>query len=741
MAKKSCAKTRRHPAYVSLRTALFFETFARLSLVVIITTVVTFFLAGNQLKVRTTAQLQSAAITKDNLLETTIAKQREQLSILGRDPFLASLPSVTNLVGFRQLLKIDPRGTITTLSSTKEKMPVFDTAALRESRSDTETFFRAVFTDEGWSAYLVSAPQINGRGDRIGTLVAVFDPSALAAQLLEKAYLGKTAEVLLVTEQKGEYVLFHSSDSRGNPVPIHLSEQDYDRTALFRQAITGKEGVEDAIDYAGINVLAAYQSIPSIGWGIIVQLDRYELLEPVVRLAMNLVGTGFLLVVLLSFSIFFLAERIIGPLEELTRKLNDLEARHWRFSRSIYTRNELEIVDCAAEDLTKRLRQAHTHLEDIVKERTQALRAQHAEDAAILESIDYGLLVTNRNGEVVYINRAGELLTGWRSAEAVGASYDKILSITDRNGKKLPTKDHPLTAVLLTKRAFNPDQDPALSLQCKNKTSSALHLRATPILRGQQCLGAVAVFRDITEERRIDRLKSDFISLVSHQLRTPLSSMRWYLEMILAKDVGPLTKGQQQYVEEVATSNTRMVHLVDALLNVSRLELGKMQLIPETIDIVHLCKEIGDSFKLELNKKKMSIDVSSKERATIEVQSDKGLLQLIVENLISNAIKYGRDNTTIDAELMIDRSKKLATISVTNSGIGIPENQQMNVFTKLFRGTNAKLSDTQGSGLGLYISRTAAESIGGKLTFKSKEGTKTTFSLTFPIVIKQKGED
>ncbi len=721
----------------SLRSALFFESFTLLSITVIGVLIATFFLAGHELRVRTTAQLEFAASSKENFFEMTVSKQREQLSILGRDPLLTTFPSVQNLIGFRELYQIDQAKKATLLSRRSVSPPLTESAILQESETEPWTFFRPIFTDRGWTAYLIVAPQMNSRGQRIGSLVAVFDPMVFAARLLETAYLGKTAQVILVTEQQGELILLHSEEATESPMVSRIPDEARERSIVLWQTLAGKEGAAETVDYSGIPVLMAYRTIPSTRWGIIVQLDRYELFEPIIRLGANLVGSGLILVTLLSLSVFFLARQIVSPLEELARKLNNLEVRRWRFRRSIFTGNELEIVDRAAYNLTRRLREAHDHLEKVVQQRTQALRSQHAQDAAILESIDYGLLVTNRRGQVIYLNKTGELLTGWRLSDSGFPLYTAVLRIVDQNGQDVRTADHPITSVLSTKQRFNPSPDPEFSLKRRNGTLNALHLRATPIMRGRQCIGAVAVFRDITEERRIDHMKSEFISLVSHQLRTPLSSMRWYLEMLMAKDAGPLTGSQQQYVEEVAASNTRMVHLVNALLNVSRLELGKIQLSPETIDVVRLLEEIRGSFKLELERKRMRIDIFPQERATIELRSDRGLLQLILENLLGNAIKYGRETTAVKTRITVNRSRRSATISISDSGIGIPENQQPSIFRKLFRGTNARLSDTEGSGLGLYISHIAAESIGGKLTFKSREGIGATFSLTVPLVSDQ----
>ncbi len=718
---------RKHPNR-SLRTTLFFEAFSLLTITVILTAVIAFVLAGKELRTRTVAELQSAVHARDNFLETTIARQREQIGILAHDPSLTSLSSVTNLIGFRQLIKIDTNG---------NRIPVTGSMDVSDSEETwswviTETAasgFHPLFTDKGWSAYAVTSPQVDKRGVRTGTLVALFDPTDVMTNIFATDFLGQSTEVLLATSHAGMRTILHT-DGKGGAVPVDAGIDRED--SLIQKTLRDQEGVTSGISYNGIPVLAAYRTMPSLGWMIIVQMDEHEITAPIVRLALNLIGIGLMLVCLLSLSVFMLAKRIVSPLEELAGKLNGLETRHWRFRRSIFTGNELEIVDRAATDLTGRLRQTYDHLEDLVRVRTRELEKKYAEDEAILENVEYGLLMTDDNGLVVYVNRAAELLTGLQASGIVGHAAADLLPLMDKKKNPVPSSEHPVTMALRTKEHWSPLIDPEFSLTKKDGTSTAIFIRSTPILHGTQCQGVVIVLRDTTEERRIDHMKSEFITLVSHQLRTPLSSMRWYLEMLLGEEAAGMSEDQQGYVQELALSNTRMVHLVNALLNVSRLELGGAQSTPEHVVIHDLIKGISDSFKLELTRRKMEIHTTMSD-ASLALETDVSLLQLIVENLLSNAVKYGKEGSAVTIDVGTETDRSALTIRVSDEGIGIPEAQQAQIFQKMFRGSNARATDTDGNGLGLYISRIAAETIGATLTFASTEGKGTTFILTLPL--------
>lgn len=708
----------------SIRTTLFFETFGLLVLTVLSIAVTAFFLSWNELKVRTNSQLQSIAAARESLLETTIAKQREQLSIVGRDPNLASRSSITDLVGFQELVQINADGTLRRISGTSTGI-VQREEILSLIQGTVGTTFVPVITDQGWTKYIVASPQMT-EGKRTSTLVAIFDASSLVSRVFSADYAGATAEVLLSTTLNGESIVLRLDES-GRAVPIHEAD------TLFAD-FHGEEGIAEIRDYAGIRVLAALRTIPSLGWSVIVKIDRYEVRAPIIRLASNIAGAGLMTVVFLSLTAFLIARKIVGPLEELSRKLDGLETKKWQFRRSIFTGNELEVVDVAATDLTARLRQSYDHLEDLVRDRTQELRKQHAEDAAILQTMDDGLVVTDDAGRIRYINRAAEVLLG--RTDVIGLHVVEVLLVKDKDGVTLDETLHPVAATLRTKQSFRPAVDPQFTLKRPDGQQTALQIRATPIVKGNTCFGVVTVIRDITEERRIDHMKSEFISLVSHQLRTPLSSMRWYLEMLINEDAGQLNKDQRDYVGMVATSNARMVQLVNALLNVSRIELGKFEISPEPIDLEKLARAASASFDLELKQKNVKIDYILPP-TPVSVRSDQGLLQLVIENLVSNAIKYSHPESSVSVTISKDDATGMATIVVSDKGIGIPESQYEQIGKKLFRGSNAKVSDTDGNGLGLYISQLATETIGGALTFKSKEGEGTAFTLVLPLVPKQ----
>jgi signal transduction histidine kinase len=259
----------------------------------------------------------------------------------------------------------------------------------------------------------------------------------------------------------------------------------------------------------------------------------------------------------------------------------------------------------------------------------------------------------------------------------------------------------------------------------------AAGITASPFVLDGRIVGVILVFRDVSREKDIDQAKTEFVSLASHQLRTPLSTISWYAEMLLTGDAGKVNKEQKEYLEEIYKGNQRMVELVNALLNVSRIELGTFSVEPEDTDLREVAESVFDELKPQLLQKKMKV-VHEYDAKLTNIYLDKKLIRIVFQNLLTNALKYTPAKGQI--ELRIVKQKSDVMVSVKDNGCGIPKKDQKQIFQKLFRADNVKTLDTNGTGLGLYIVRSIVEqSAGGKIWFESTEGKGTTFFVTLPL--------
>lgn len=244
----------------------------------------------------------------------------------------------------------------------------------------------------------------------------------------------------------------------------------------------------------------------------------------------------------------------------------------------------------------------------------------------------------------------------------------------------------------------------------------------------EEIIGVAFIFSDITREREIDKMKSEFISTTSHQLRTPLSSMKWFMEMLLSGELGILPEKQKSVLTDVHNSNERVITLVNDLLDVSRIESGKIMLEPTPTDLIDFFKsmlpEVAQNFK-----KRNQTFTFIKPESLPRISVDPRLIWQVVQNLLTNASKYTPENGTVSLELSLEKKDML--IQVTDNGYGIPEFQKHRVFEKFFRADN--ISKMEGTGLGLYIAKEIAEASGGRLRFTSAEGKGTSFYFTIPL--------
>lgn len=242
----------------------------------------------------------------------------------------------------------------------------------------------------------------------------------------------------------------------------------------------------------------------------------------------------------------------------------------------------------------------------------------------------------------------------------------------------------------------------------------------------------IGVNFDVTEEKEVDRAKSEFVSLASHQLRTPLTAINWYTEMLL-EDNDRISEEQRSYLEEIHTSNQHLVGLVNSLLNVSRIEVGSLMVSPEKINLVELVNDIARFHKVIIDSKKIKFYRRIAKNIPLKFSADKRLLGIVFQNILSNSINYTPDGGSIHLSLSLDRSKKNIVFKVTDNGYGIPKSQQAKIFTKLFRADNAQKIDTSGTGLGLYIVKSIVDKSGGEIWFESAENKGTSFYVSFPL--------
>jgi PAS domain S-box-containing protein len=413
----------------------------------------------------------------------------------------------------------------------------------------------------------------------------------------------------------------------------------------------------------------------------------------------------------------------------LIEKVLHLSPGHWAFPRTIRTGDEAELLDAVVADLTKRLRDTFWGLEGEIDARTEDLREASAKDRTILDTIEHGILLFDANGKVTGLNPAAAHLIGNKKSLILGQPADAALPLHSRH-KELTKKQHPVLHSITTRQRFVSRPDARLSVLRRDGTLLPVLLVVSPIVERSRCHGGIAVFQDITEERQIDYMKSEFISLASHQLRTPLSALLWYIELLDSAKGAHMNAEQRSYIREMETAAKRMSNLVDALLQVSRLEGGGIRPVHSPFDLSAFLGEVADEARVIAKDAGVSVSLHVPVRA-VKVRTDPTLLAIVLQNLMSNAVKYTHSGGHV--AIILHKRNDYAEITVSDDGIGIPQKEQQHLFQKLFRAKNVHKVDATGSGLGLYISKMVMGTLKGGIHLKSRENKGTEVTIRLPI--------
>jgi len=389
-------------------------------------------------------------------------------------------------------------------------------------------------------------------------------------------------------------------------------------------------------------------------------------------------------------------------LKELEKKTKELEE-----SRTALM-NMLEDVEESRKALTN-------VLEDVDEARKKAEEERDKTTAIIVNFAD-GLLVFDKEGRLSSANLQAEEFFGIKAKNMTRKTVLELAEIPNL---------HPLISIL------GAEIKGVYRKELPVKDNLTLEVSTVPMMSGQEVLGTFVVLHDITREKMVERIKTEFVSLAAHQLRTPLAAIKWTLRMLLDGDLGEITAEQREFIEKTYQSNERMIALINDLLDVTRIEEGRYLYKPSFAQFESIVQFVINSLKEEVQKKGIKFEFKKPIKKLPKVKIDVEKIRLTINNLLDNAIRYTPLGGGITVSL--SRLKHEIEFSIKDTGVGIPKDQQARVFTKFFRGANVMRLATEGTGLGLFITKNIIEAHGGKIWFESEENKGTTFYFTLPL--------
>ncbi len=373
---------------------------------------------------------------------------------------------------------------------------------------------------------------------------------------------------------------------------------------------------------------------------------------------------------------------------------------------------------------------AETHLQSARRRALNAERALHVSEErfrAIVEATQEWVWEMTADGVTTYSNPASLALLGVAPAALVGEDHFARVYEGDRDKGRACLKNAAADGI--------PWKNQVLRWSGSDGTTRYLESNATPILDAS---GAVVGFRgaerDISDRKHAEAMKSDFVSFVSHQLRTPLSGVSWMLE--LASETPGLSPDAAAYVAEARESATRLIRLVNDLLDISRLESGRLAIVPELLQMGDLVEAVVAEIRPLLDDKHLKLTIA-RYAAEPAIHVDRQLMRQAVTNLLSNAIKYTPDGGSIDISLSTRKDVVMCTFR--DSGIGVPKHACGRLFEKFYRADNAVVMESEGTGLGLHLVRLVVEQFGGRVWCDPAYESGALFIVELPVAYSPTG--
>ena len=365
---------------------------------------------------------------------------------------------------------------------------------------------------------------------------------------------------------------------------------------------------------------------------------------------------------------------------------------------------------------------------------TEELNQVATKSDIVINAIADGVLAIDQKGIIQLMNPAAQKLIGWAAEDALTLDYHSILKIENDKGEPISDINDPVQRCLKEARPVETDE---LMLETKSGKKLAVSISVSPV--NEQGNGAIIVFRDVTQQKFEEREQAEFVSTASHEMRTPVAAIEGYLGLALNPQTAQIDDKARTYLQKAHESAQHLGRLFQDLLDVTRADDGRLRSQPTVIDSLAYVRDIVTAFETKAKDKGIALvykpDTSSTHSTHLTPQlyalADVDHYREIVSNLIENGIKYTK-NGEVTVDVAGDNDH--VTVSIKDTGIGIPAEDIPHLFQKFYRVDNSDTREIGGTGLGLYLCRRLAETMNGRVYVKSEYGNGSTFYLETPRV-------
>lgn len=428
-----------------------------------------------------------------------------------------------------------------------------------------------------------------------------------------------------------------------------------------------------------------------------------------------------------TLTAFILTTKLLKPIEQVINEIDLLKNGQMNSRLDIRSGDELETLGQSFNLMIEDIRQMVNKQEqsrDFVSSERNKLNA-------VLSSVLDGIIAIDLSGKVVLINPSACRITGYSEAEVINKPLASMIRLFN-DGSEIPMSLYCPININTGSSIYN--SNGSLKLIGKNGKEGQISLFSSQISHeNSQDLACILIFHDLSKDQELEKMKLDFVSMASHELRTPLTSILGYLSVFMDENKGKLAKDQTDLLDRVFISTKQLITLVENLLNVNKIERERLSVTVVSLDWKDQLAKAFQDLKNMAVQKNINMNLHLPQNPLPKVAADPILISEVLNNLISNAINYTHQGGSIDIYTQLRGEEVVTTIA--DSGAGIPQEAIPHLFTKFFRVSGTLEPGSKGTGLGLYISHSIIEKLGGRIWVESELGKGSRFSFSLPVAV------
>lgn len=681
-----------------------------------------FIATSNSLQSKTTDQLVSTSSKQDQKISGQVRQRQESVSTLTNlfdlqtalGQYLSNgnktdQDKISSIINNKKVQSTDIQSI--TITDTKGKVIASTTEGEAGKTLNADQYYVSPDTGTDVSVFIDSRDNIEKlkinsalsvNKKEAGVVSVVFRIDDIIATVQDYTGLGSTGETVVA-----------GKDSSGNAISLFPLRFDTDAamtTNLNSLKLFGaKSTTETAKDYRDQEVIEAPRTVTFADWVIATKIDTGEALAPIIQLRDTFIITIILSSLAITLISLWVTRAFTKPILYIARIAQSIGKGNFESRVDLKQNDEIGELSSSINTMGHSLKDFVTHIE------TERNRLE-----IILNSTAESIMAIDKQGIILIANQATSQLAHMPSSYIVGRNINELFEWTQDM--------QPFTIDYNTDgTAFYPN------LQYVDHTSATHFVRIIVAKVSTQdeneLAQTIVTIHDETKTRELDNMKIDFVSMAAHELRTPLASLRGYIELITYKEGEHISEDGNKYLKQALKSSNELGGLINNLLDVTRIERGTLTLDMEKVSLPSIIKQALDDNRFAADDKQIKLTYNGPDSG--DIIGDRIAMREVVNNLLSNAIKYTGPNGIVAVSL--NRQGDQYATSVHDTGIGIPKNALPYLFTKFYRVHGGLDSGSTGTGLGLYISKSIVERHGGRVEVESEEGLGSTFSFTVPI--------